>query len=110
MPNLKIHVSDAVWHDKGDALTALLGPIRDMLCDEFRVGPEACQLAIIPIYGLSDQPPVAVEIQIMPRPERDRAQIMAASQKLQALLSDTSATHVAVRVSSLDPVTYVALK
>lgn len=110
MPNLKIHVSDLIWNEKADELTALLGPIRDLLCGEFRVDPSACQLAIIPVRGMSDQPQVAVEIHIMPKAERSRDQIVNVSQMLQDMLRTTTASSVAVRVSSLDPVTYVALK
>jgi len=110
MPNLKIHVSDSVWNNKAADLTGLLRPIRELLCSEFHVEPEACQLAIIPVHGLPDQPEVAVEIQIMPRSERTRDQISAVGQKLQVLLREVTGSRVAVRVSALDPVTYVALK
>lgn len=110
MPNLKIYVSDALWHEKSADLIASLEPVRGLLCDGFRVDPEACQIAILPVRGLLDQPQVAVEIHIMPRLERTRDAIRTVARNLQDLLHEASGTHVAVRVSLLDPVTYVVLK
>lgn len=110
MPNLKIHVDDALWSAKADTLTALLGPIRDLLCRELDVGTAACQLAIIPVRGLDDQPLVAVEILILPRPVRTREMVTAVGEMLRDMLASATAVPVAVRIAFLDPETYIALK
>ena len=70
MPNLKIHVEEALWHERGAALRAALPEIRALLCDRLSVPPGACQLALIPVWGLDGQPQINAELHILPRPER----------------------------------------
>lgn len=110
MPNVKIFVDETLYPACQPALRAALGPLRDMLCKELQVDFAACQLAVLPVDGLPDQPPVNVELSILPRPERTRALILSVCGQVRALLGQATGAHVAVRVTSLDPETYIALK
>src|SRR5689334_2330987 len=110
MPNLKIFVDETLYPECRDRLAAALGPIRSMLCDELKVEVPACQLALMPVLAMADLPRVNAEMQILPRPERTRDHMVAVSRRLQDMLSSATGAHVAVRVTSLDPQTYIALK
>ena len=110
MPNLKIFVDDTLYPDCRGALAQALGPIRDMLCHDLRVDPAACQFAVLAVGVMADLPRVNVEMAFLPRPERTHAAILAVCGKLRALVAEATKTHVAVRVTALDPETYIALK
>lgn len=111
MPNVKIYVDHAVWNEHETPVKAALSPIRDLLCHELKVDVSACQLAILPVHGLADQPAVNLEIMILPRPERTREAVTDVCGKLRALLTEASGgAHVAIRAAALDPETYIALK
>jgi len=110
MPLLKIHVEDDIWNERKEALVGALKPIRAMLCEIFLVDISACQLAIIPVFGVDDQAQVAAEMRIMPKPERTDALILDASRKLRKMLEDASGQKAVIRVTQLDPKTYLALK
>lgn len=110
MPNVKIYVDHAIWAEREAPVRAALGPIRDLLCRELKVDVSACQLAILPVHGLADQPAVNLEVLILPRPERSRALIAGLCERLQAMLAEAAGAHSAVRAAALDPETYIALK
>ena len=110
MPNVKIFVDEALYPGCRDALAAALGPIRDMLCQDLSVDVPACQFAVMPVCAMPDLPRVNVEMQILPRPERTREVVLAVCTKLRAMVGAATAAHVAVRVTALDPETYIALK
>ncbi|UJW77575.1 hypothetical protein [Rhizobium sp. SL42] len=110
MPNLKIYVDETIFDWTRPRLSDALEPIRALLCDAFRVEPQACQLAVIPVLGLPDQPQVNIELLIFPRAERTGEAIRVAGERLRSLLASATDARVAVRISQLDPLTYVALK
>lgn len=110
MPNVKIYVNDVIFPDCRDRLLAALGPILDMLCHDLNVDRPACQIAVMPVLAMPDLPQVNVEIQIMPRPERTRVAMLAVCAKLRDMVGAAAGTHVAIRVTTLDPETYIALK
>ncbi len=110
MPLVKVHVENAVWQERRDSLQDALKPIRAMLCDIFRVDASLCQMAIIPVFGVDDQAPVAAEMQILPRPERTREVVLQACQRLREMLAEASGHVAVVRCTQLDPSTYLALK
>jgi hypothetical protein len=110
MPNVKIFVDEAIYPQCRDSLAAALGPIRSMLCSELDVEVPACQFALVPVMAMADLPRVNAEMQIMPKPERTRDHMTRVSRRLQEMLRSATGTHVAVRVTSLDPQTYIALK
>ena len=110
MPNVKIFVEEQVFADRRGALTAALQPIRDMLCAELKVDIAACQFAVLPVVAMPDLPLVNLEMFILPRPERTREAVLAVCQSLRKILQAATGVHVAIRVSHLDPATYIALK
>lgn len=110
MPNLKIFVDDTIYPDCRNALAQALGPIRDMLCRDLQVDVPACQFAVVPVGAMPDLPRVNVEMAILPRPERTRDILLAVCAKLRSIIEAATGTHVAVRVTALDPETYIALK
>jgi hypothetical protein len=110
MPNVKIFVDDTLYPTIRVPLAQALGPIRDMLCRDLSVEVPACQFAMMPVGAMPDLPRVNVEMAILPRPERTRALILSVSAKLRDMVEEAAHTHVAVRVTALDPETYIALK
>lgn len=110
MPNVKIFVDDTLYPGCRERLAASLGPIRDMLCHDLKVDVPACQFAVMPVCAMPDLPRVNVEMQILPRPERTREVVLSVCGKLRAMVEAATAAHVAVRVTALDPETYIALK
>jgi hypothetical protein len=110
MPNLKIFIDQGLLTQTLPALHAALPALRSLLCDRFGVTPPACQLAIIAVHGLPDQPLANVEMHILPRPDRTRDKVTSVCAEVQAMIGAVIGTHVAVRCSQLDAATYVALK
>jgi hypothetical protein len=111
MPNLKIYADENVHAARAAELKAALPPLRDLLCRDLSVGPEACQLALVPVAGLPDQPLVNVELLILPRPDRTPERVRAVASAIRDLIAEAAGgAHAAVRISQLDPETYIALK
>ena len=110
MPNVKIYVEEQVFAECRASLAAALQPIRDMLCADLKVEIAACQFAVLPVMAMADLPLVNVEMFILPRPERTREVVLAVCQSLREVLQAATGVHVAIRVSHLDPATYIALK
>jgi hypothetical protein len=110
MPNVKIYVDETIYPACHRRLSAALGPILDMLCNDLTVDRPACQIAVMPVLAMPDLPPVNVEMQIMPRPERTRDVLLAVCAKLREMVGAATGSHVAIRVTMLDPETYIALK
>lgn len=110
MPNVKIYVDEAIYPACRANLARALGPIIDMLCHDLTVERPACQMAVMPVLALPGLPGVNVEVQIMPRPERTQALLLTVCTKLRDMVGAATGSHVAIRVTSLDPETYIALK
>lgn len=110
MPNIKIFVDDSLYPGLRDPLAQALHPIRDMLCRELAVDIPACQFAVLPVGAMPDLPRVNVEMAILPRPDRTRDRVIAVCTQLRQMVEAATQTHVAVRVTALDPETYIALK
>ena len=110
MPNVKIYIDEVIYPAARDRLSAALEPILDMLCHDLAVDRPACQMAVLPVMAMPGLPPVNVEIAIMPRPERTRAVLLAVCEKLREVVGAATGTHVAIRLTTLDPETYIALK
>lgn len=72
MPNLKIYVDESLYPACRDQLASALGAIRAQLCADLDVAPAACQFAVMPVLAMPDLPRVAVEMFILPRPDRTR--------------------------------------
>ncbi|WP_446033522.1 hypothetical protein [Youngimonas ophiurae (nom. illeg.)] len=110
MPNLKIYVDETVDPRSRQALRAGLQDVQDMLCRDLSVPVAACQLNIVAVTGLPDQPLVNAEIQILAKPDRTPDMVRAVCQNLQDHLTQACGTPAAIRASALDPETYIALK
>lgn len=110
MPNIKLYVENRLWTARAATITDRLPPLRELLCRELSVPPSACQLAVLPVHGLPDQPPVNAELSILPTPERTRERLLRLAEGIRMLLGEATGETTAVRISTLDPVTYVALK
>lgn len=110
MPNVKIYVAEDIFAEHRTALTRALEPLRDIVSTHLEAPYSACQFALIPVVGLSDQPALNVEIHIMPRPNRTRETLEAMGAEIQHVFFDVTGKTIALRCAQLDPVTYVTLK
>ncbi|MCB1395305.1 MAG: hypothetical protein H6898_08155 [Rhodobacter sp.] len=110
MPNVKIYVDHGVLAARATEIQAMLPALRTALCRELSVDISACQLAVIGVTGLPDQPLANVEYQYLLTPQRTRDRITAASTVFRQIVAAATGTHTAVRADALDPATYVALK
>ncbi len=110
MPNLKIFVDETIYPSCRDRLPDALEQILVMLCHDLTVDRPACQIAVMPVLAMPGLPTVNVEMQIMPHPDRTRAVVLAVCAKLREMVGAATGSHVAIRVTTLDPETYLALK
>ncbi len=110
MPNVKIFIDETQYDEIRSGLAALLPDLRTELCSSLKVDNSAFQIAIIPVLGMSDQPRINVEMQLLPRPERTREAVCELAGQVRASLGKITKEHVAVRVAMLDAASYVALK
>ncbi|WP_066553492.1 hypothetical protein [Croceicoccus bisphenolivorans] len=110
MPNMKIFADQAMGTETIKALHAALPAMRALLCDRLAVPLDLAQLAIVPVSGLADQAQFAVEMQILPKPERTRESIVAACEELRMVLRGIADVKVAVRVTTVDPVNYLVMR
>ncbi|SDX06936.1 hypothetical protein [Roseicitreum antarcticum] len=110
MPNVKLFIDQTQYGQVEQGVSALLPELRDLLCRTLSVGPGACQIAVMPVMGLPDQPPINVEMQLMPKDGRTPDMLRQAGMDLRACLHAATGLHVAVRISALDPASYIALK
>lgn len=110
MPNIKIYIDEDIFADHKYAVTRTLEPLRDSVVRHLAAPHSACQIALVPVVGLKDQPAANVEMHIMPHPNRTRDVITAVGAEIQAILRDVIDAPIAFRCVQLDPATYVALK
>ena len=110
MPNLKIYLAEPLWDSHGPALLAALPALRDRLMQDLGVPRAACQLAVVPVHGLPDQPQCNVEIALLRHPDRTPDRIGALCEALRAQLAPILGTPPALRATALDPAHYVTLK
>ncbi len=110
MPNIKIFVDETDYPALRERFAALLPDLRRLACSAFVVEAPACQLAVLPILGLPDQPRINVELHLLPKPARTRETLVAAAGRLREAIVAATGRHVAVRIVLLDAETYVALK
>lgn len=110
MPNVKLYIEAGLGTERLSSAQASLPRLRELLCRELNVDQSACQLAVVVVHGLQDQPLVNAEMLILPRAERTRERIIEVCAMVQSLLTDTIGFKTAVRSSMLDDATYIALK
>lgn len=111
MPNVKLFADEALVQRHGGSLKAILPELRALLCRDLAVSEPACQVALMTVVGLAGQPQINVEMQILPKDSRTPEALRANAERIRALISPAAGgAEVAVRVSTLDAETYVALK
>ena len=110
MPNMKLFVDHHLLASREAEIAALLAPLRELACSELAVPASACQLAVIGVVGLPDQPLANMEFQYLATPDRTPERISQVCAAFRAFLSAPLGTTPAIRSTPLDPATYVALK
>jgi len=110
MPNVKIYVDEALFPTCRDGLIAALPQLRDMLCSALKVDPSACQFAVLPVIAMSDLPRVNVEMHLLPHPDRTRERLTTIAAAIRDQISSATGARTAVRIATLAPEGYVALK
>jgi hypothetical protein len=110
LPNAKIYLDHFVWVQHAEGIAALLPQLRDLLCSALNVGSDACQIVALEAYGLPDQPQINFELHILPAPDRTRDLLISLAEAIRRLLETVTVAKIAVRIATLDPKTYVALK
>lgn len=110
MPNVKLYLDARLGPDMGAAIAADFADLRAHLCARLSVTPAACQLALITVTGMADQPQLNVELALMPHRDRTRAVLSGLGDELRARFKALGVPSVAIRISALDPETYIALK
>lgn len=110
MPNVKIYVANASMLEFGARLTAALPAIRELLCNKLSVEPAACQLAVIPVLGPTDQPQLSLELHLLQKPDRTPDMLRNLGNDLRTIATEASGQDVPVRISSLDPATYLTIR
>ncbi|MCC5971598.1 MAG: hypothetical protein JJU15_16770 [Pararhodobacter sp.] len=110
MPNIKFYVDARNCPATRDTIAGMLPELRVMLCESLEVPVAACQFAVIEVAGMDDQPAINTEMHLLPGPARTPDYLRCVAERLRDRLAQSTGLSVAVRMSSLDPVTYVALK
>ena len=110
MPNLKIFVDEAIGTEAKGRLLAALPSLRDMLCRELNVDVPLAQFALVPVLGLGDQARLAVEMQILPKPERTREHLVSTCEALRQALLAVVNVKTAIRVTTVDPANYLVIR
>lgn len=110
MPNVKFYVDSRNCPATSETLAGMLPALRDLICETLEVPVAACQFAVIVVAGMDDQPAINTELHLLPGPARTPEYLRCVAQRLRDELADATGLSVAVRMSALDPETYVALK
>jgi hypothetical protein len=110
MPNLKIFADESIGAEGRSKLVAALPALREFLCRELTVDIPLAQLAVVPVFGLSDQALLAVEMQILPKPERTREHLLATCGALRDKLRALVDVKTAIRVTTVDPANYIVVR
>lgn len=110
MPNVKVYIDRKNYPAAAEKVAAILPSLRDLLCESLGVTRSVCQFAVIEVAGLDDQPCINTELQLLSGPARTHEHLMGLALQLRDRLSQSTGLGVAIRMSSLDPHSYVVLK
>jgi hypothetical protein len=110
MPNVKIYVDELLLPNCREGLVHALPPLRATLCDALKVDVSACQFAILSVMAMPDLPRVNVEMHILSHTDRTRDMLMSLAVLIQSGIGSVTGTHTAVRIATLMPDGYVAIK
>ncbi len=110
MPNAKIYLDnahlDAAFGKLNDGLPGLC----ELLCEMLAVDRSACHLVLIGVAAPVGQPPINVELLLLPSAERTQQSLRTVAGRLRERIADVTGLRAAVRIAMPDPQTYVALK
>ena len=110
MPNIKLFVDHQLLAARHAEISAQLAPLRELACHLLSVPASACQLAVIAVIGLKDQPLANMEFQYLATAERTPERIGQVCAAFSSFLTVPLGVTPAIRSTPLDPTTYVALK
>jgi len=110
MPLLSITVDQTLWQSERTGLMDALPEIRDMLCQKLGVSQAASHLTVTPVFGLQDQTLVNADLRVLGKEGRGPEMLAEVARALQAQLSATCGSHVSVRVTTMVPSAYLALR
>jgi hypothetical protein len=110
MPNLKIFADEAIGADGIARLHAALPELRELMCERLGVDLALAQFGIVRVLGFPDQAQLAVEMQVLPKPERTREQLAATCEVLREALGRIAAVKIAIRVTTVDPASYLVMR
>ncbi|PRY86029.1 hypothetical protein [Donghicola tyrosinivorans] len=108
MPLLSITVHQDIWPACQEDLTEALPAIRQMLCEKLAVGQEFASLTITPVFGLPDQIKVNGDLRVLGKESRGPEVLQDVAEALQTLLSKAASSHASVRITTMNPATYMA--
>ena len=110
MPNLRLSIDRDAPADVRARLAAGLVDVRAILIDRLPAERAACQLAVVEVAALPDQPGINAELFVLPNAQRTRARLEEVGAALRDHLHALTGLTVAVRIAHLDPDTYVAVR
>lgn len=110
MPNIKIYIDEARFDEVRPAVADMLPGLRTLVCDRLKVDVSACQIAVVPVLAMTDQPAINVEFHILPRADRSREVLRDLAIAVRECIGNACDLTVAVRIATLDPASYVAMK
>ncbi|WP_422367479.1 hypothetical protein [Pelagibius sp.] len=110
MPNVKIQVEEATLAEQRHKVLEVLDPLRQLICEKMGVPASACQIVVIPVMGLPDQPVANMDMFYISREGRTRDMVEGACVAFRALLESALDNKVAVRAIGFDQQTYLSLK
>lgn len=110
MPNLKIFADSAIRSDIGAALKDELPEFARLLMERLEVPRAACQVALVWVDAPADQPALNIELSIMPSAKRQRPLLEELGRTLQDRVIAIGIAKPAIRISQLDPETFVTVK
>lgn len=110
MPNVKIFIDEGLYAERKEQIKDMLPSLRETLCETLSVGAAACQLAVIPVLGLPDQPLANLEFQYLGTESRTPDFIRGLCIQYRDILEGVLGCVPAVRATPLDVNTYVAVK
>lgn len=110
MPNVKIYLDNRQWDHASSLLRGELPGLCQLVCGALDVDRSACHLTLMGVDAPGGQPPINVELAILPRADRTPESLRAVAARLRDHIADVTGLAAAIRIATLDPQTYVALK
>jgi hypothetical protein len=110
MPNLKIFVDESLGAEASERLHAALPSLRELMCRQLGVDIPLAQFVLVPVLGLGDQAQLAVEMQILPKPDRTREHLVSTCEALRDALRAVADVKTAIRVTTVDPANYLVMR